>query len=490
MLPDTDTAPEHLDVLVVGAGISGLSAGWHLLQRCPGKTVAILEARHELGGTWSLFRYPGIRSDSDMYTFGFGFRPWPGAQAIADGDSIMRYLHETARDAGLDALIRCGHRVIGLAWSSADARWTVEVERASGKRTVLTAGFVVMASGFYDYARGHDPAFPGRETFGGRIVHPQLWPQDLDWAGKRVVVIGSGATAVTLVPAMAKDAAHVTMLQRSPSWILSLPGEDAIARVLGRVLPDRLRYAMVRAKNVLAARLLFAACRRWPDRVGAKLLEWARRQLPPGYDVERHFRPRYRPWEQRLCIVPDGDFFTAIRGGRASVATDHVESFDETGIRLRSGEHLDADVIVTATGLELQLLSGVVPTVDGRPVELAARLPYKGIMLSDVPNLAMVFGYTNASWTLRADLVAAWVCRVVNETDRVGARWCVPRPRPGDIGTDPFVDFSSGYFQRAAARLPKQGARAPWRADQDYLLERRTIGRAPLDDGVLRFEGG
>jgi cation diffusion facilitator CzcD-associated flavoprotein CzcO len=486
-LPAT-TASEHLDVLVVGAGISGLSAGWHLRSRCPGKSFAILEARHELGGTWSLFRYPGIRSDSDMYTFGFGFRPWPGARSIADGESIMQYLRETARDSGLDALIRYRHRVTGLAWSSADARWTVEVERAGGERTVITAGFVVMASGYYDYARGHDPAFPGRETFGGRIVHPQHWPADLDWAGKRVVVIGSGATAVTLVPAMAKAAAHVTMLQRSPTWILSLPGEDAFARLLGRVLPDRLRYAVVRAKNVLASRVLFAACRRWPDRVGAKLLEWARRQLPPGYDVERHFRPRYRPWEQRLCIVPDGDFFTAIRGGRASVATDHVEAFDATGIRLRSGGHLDADVIVTATGLELQLFSGVVPTVDGRPVVLAEHLPYKGIMLSDVPNLAMVFGYTNASWTLRADLVAGWVCRVLNHMDRVGARRCVPRPRPDDVASDPFVDFSSTYFQRALERLPKQGARAPWRADQDYLLERRTVGRARLDDGVLHFE--
>jgi cation diffusion facilitator CzcD-associated flavoprotein CzcO len=486
-LPAT-TASEHLDVLVVGAGISGLSAGWHLRSRCPGKSFAILEARHELGGTWSLFRYPGIRSDSDMYTFGFGFRPWPGARSIADGESIMKYLRETARDSGLDALIRYRHRVTGLAWSSADARWTVEVERAGGERTVITAGFVVMASGYYDYARGHDPAFPGRETFGGRIVHPQHWPADLDWAGKRVVVIGSGATAVTLVPAMARAAAHVTMLQRSPTWILSLPGEDAFARLLGRVLPDRLRHAVVRAKNVLASRVLFAACRRWPDRVGAKLLEWARRQLPPGYDVERHFRPRYRPWEQRLCIVPDGDFFTAIRGGRASVATDHVEAFDATGIRLRSGGHLDADVIVTATGLELQLFSGVVPTVDGRPVVLAKHLPYKGIMLSDVPNLAMVFGYTNASWTLRADLVAGWVCRVLNHMDRVGARRCVPRPRPDDVASDPFVDFSSTYFQRALERLPKQGARAPWRADQDYLLERRTVGRARLDDGVLHFE--
>jgi len=485
---DPVPAPEHLDVLIVGAGISGLSAGWHLRSRCPGKSFAILEARHELGGTWSLFRYPGIRSDSDMYTFGFGFRPWPGARSIADGDSIMRYLRDTARESGLDARIRYGHRVIGLAWSSADARWTVEVERAEGGHLTLTAGFVVMASGYYDYARGHDPAFPGRESFGGRIVHPQLWPADLDWTGKRVVVIGSGATAVTLVPAMAKAAAHVTMLQRSPTWIMALPGEDAFARVLGRVLPTRLRYAVVRAKNVLAARVLFAACRRWPDRVGAKLLDWARRQLPPGYDVERHFRPRYRPWEQRLCVVPDGDFFTAIRAGRASVATDHVEAFDATGIRLRSGEHLDADVIVTATGLELQLLSGVVPTVDGRPVALAAHLPYKGIMLSDVPNLAMVFGYTNASWTLRADLVAGWVCRVLNHMDRVGARRCVPRPRPDDVATDPFVDFSSGYFQRAADRLPKQGARAPWRADQDYLLERRTLGRDRLDDGVLRFE--
>ncbi|MFM1987282.1 MAG: hypothetical protein RJA99_239 [Pseudomonadota bacterium] len=482
-------APEHLDVLVVGAGISGLSTGWHLKTRCPGKRFAILEARHELGGTWSLFRYPGIRSDSDMFTFGFGFRPWPDARSIADGASIMRYLRDTAREAGLDALIRYGHRVTGLSWSSPDARWTVEVALADGGRTTLTAGFVVMASGYYDYERGHDPEFPGRERFRGRIVHPQFWPADLDWAGRRVVVIGSGATAVTLVPAMAKDAAHVTMLQRSPTWILSMPAEDPIAKLLGRVLPPAWRHRAVRAKNVRVGRWVYRACRRWPDRVGAKLLEWAGRRLPPGYDVERDFRPRYRPWEQRLCLVPDGDFFRAIRQGRASVATDHVEAFDETGIRLRSGAHLDADVIVTATGLELKLLAGIAPVIDGVPVVPKDHLPYRGIMLSDVPNLALIFGYTNASWTLRADLVADWICRLILKTEREGARWAVPRPRPGDVGTDPFVDFSSGYFQRAMDRLPRQGTSAPWRAEQDYLLERRTIGGERFDDGVMRFEG-
>ena len=481
---------EHLDVLVVGAGISGVSAGWHLQHRCPGKTWAILESRNELGGTWSLFRYPGIRSDSDMFTFGFAFEPWPHDRGLADGDTIMRYLRETAARHGIDRRIRFGHRVTGLSWSSRDARWSVEVERAGGERLRLTAGFVLMCSGYYDYEHGHDPAFPGRERFRGRIVHPQFWPDDLDWRGKRVVVIGSGATAVTLVPAMAGQAAHVTMLQRSPTWIMSLPGEDAIAKLLGRVLPPRWRHAAVRRKNLLMGRLLWRASRRWPDRVAARLLQWAQRQLPPGYDVERHFHPSYRPWAQRLCVVPDGDLFRAIRSGRAEVVTDRIASFDETGIVLESGGHLDADLIVTATGLELKLLAGLEPVVDGERVAPARRLPYRGMMIADVPNLALVFGYTNASWTLRADLVNDYVCRLLNHADRVGARWFVPRPRPGDIATEPFVDFSSGYFQRAMDRLPRQGAQAPWRAEQDYLKERRTFGHGELEDGVMRFEGG
>ena len=482
-------APEHLDVLVVGAGLSGISAGWHLTHRCPGRSWAILEARDELGGTWSLFRYPGIRSDSDMFTFGFGFRPWRDARAIADGPSILAYLRDTARESGIDARIRFGHRVTGIAWSSSDARWTVDVTRSDGTRITLTCGFLLMCSGYYDTERGHDPAFPGRERFAGRIVHPQHWPADLDWRGRRVVVIGSGATAVTLVPALAAEAAHVTMLQRSPTWIVSMPGEDRIAQALGAVLPARWRHAAVRAKNVLVGAAVFAACRRWPDRVGARLLDRTRRQLPPGYDVDTHFRPRYGPWRQRLCLVPDGDFFAAIRAGRASVVTDHVEALDGTGIRLRSGAHLDADLVVTATGLELKLLAGLAPIVDGERVEPAQRLPYKGLMLEGVPNLAMVFGYTNASWTLRADLVNDYVCRLLQHLDRTGARWAVPRARPGDVATEPFVDFSSGYFERARDRLPKQGAHAPWRADQSYLAERRTIGRADLDDGVMRFEG-
>jgi cation diffusion facilitator CzcD-associated flavoprotein CzcO len=482
--------PEHLDVLVVGAGISGISAGWHLNHRCPGRSWAILEARTELGGTWSLFRYPGIRSDSDMFTFGFGFRPWPHDKGIADGATIMRYLRETAAEDGIDRKIRYGHRVTRIEWSSRDARWTVDVERAGAERLRMTCGFLLMASGYYDYDRGHDPEFAGRERFGGRIVHPQSWPADLDWTGKRVVVIGSGATAVTLVPALAERAAQVTMLQRSPTWILSLPAEDKVAKLLGRVLPPRARHALVRRKNVLLGAAIFRACRRWPDRVGARLLDWARRQLPPGYDVATHFTPRYGPWEQRLCLVPDGDFFRAIREGRASVVTDHVEAFDEAGIRLRSGARLDADLIVTATGLELKLLAGLKPIVDGEVVDPVKRLPYKGLMIADVPNLAMVFGYTNASWTLRADLVNDYVCRLLNRTAELGARWCVPRPRPGDEATEPFVDFSSGYFQRALERLPRQGAKAPWRAEQNYLLERRTLGRGALDDGAMRFEGG
>jgi monooxygenase len=480
--------PEHLDVLVVGAGISGISAGWHLQHHRPGTRFAILEARAELGGTWSLFRYPGLRSDSDMFTFGFGFRPWPAARAIADAASIMGYLRETVAETGLAERIRYGHKVVGLSWSSEQARWTVAVEH-DGTRSTITCGLVMMCSGYYDPERGHEPVFAGRERFAGRIVHPQHWPDDLDCTGKRVVVIGSGATAVTLVPALASEAAHVTMLQRSPTWILTLPGEDPIAKALGHVLSPTLRHRAVRAKNVLMGAAIYRACKRWPERAGARLLGWARRQLPPGYDVERHFKPSYAPWDQRLCLVPDGDFFRAIRAGRASVVTDRIETFDETGIRLQSGEHLDADVIVTATGLELRLLAGLQPVVDGEPVVLSQRMPYKGMMLAGVPNLVMTFGYVNASWTLRADLVSQWVVRLLARMDALGAGIAVPRPTDGEVGTEPFSELSSGYFRRALDRLPMQSARAPWRFDQNYLRERRTIGRDAFDDGVLRFEG-
>jgi monooxygenase len=486
---ESEISTEQLDVLVVGAGISGISAGWHLQDRCPGRSYAILEARGDLGGTWDLFRYPGIRSDSDMHTFGFRFRPWPEPKAIADGASIRRYLHDTAREFGIDRRIRYGHRAARAAWSWRDARWTVEVERTDGSTARIGCGFLLMCSGYYDYDRGHAPAFHGAARFRGRIVHPQHWPDDLDWTARRVVVIGSGATAVTLVPAMADRAAHVTMLQRSPSWVVSAPAEDPVERALRGRLPAWLLHGLVRWKNVLLTAVLFRLCRAFPGLAGRVLRALARRALPPGYDVATHFTPRYDPWLQRLCVVPDGDLFRAIGSGRASVVTGEIASFDETGLLLRSGEHLQADVVVTATGLELKFLGGLALAIDGAPLDPTRSLPYRGTMLSDVPNLAMVFGYTNASWTLRADLVCAYVCRLLNHMDRVGARWCVPRVRDPDIGTRPYVDLTSGYIRRASDRLPRQGDRAPWRAEQSYLREIRLLRFGRIPDPSLEFGG-
>ncbi|HYF60179.1 MAG TPA: NAD(P)/FAD-dependent oxidoreductase [Burkholderiaceae bacterium] len=478
---------DHLDVLIVGAGISGIGMARHLRRHRPGDSFALLEARDALGGTWDLFRYPGIRSDSDMHTFGYGFRPWPGEKTIADGPSILRYLHDTVREAGLDGAIRYRHRVTRAAWSSRDARWTVDVER-DGVAGTLTCRMLAVCAGYYDPERGHAPRFEGDSSFAGRIVHPQAWPADLDWAGRRVVVIGSGATAVTLVPAMAARAAHVTMLQRSPTWMVSRPSRDALGAALERVLPRRAAHAIARWRSVLFGAWFFRLCRRDPRRAGRGLLKLLRAELPRE-TIAAHFTPRYDPWTQRLCLVPDGDLFAAIREGRASVVTDHVERFDARGIVLRSGARLDADVIVTATGLELKFLGGIALEVDGARVDPAACLPYRGLMLSDVPNLVQVFGYTNASWTLRADLVARWTCRVLDRMDRLGARWAVPRRRGGETGVDPMVDFSSGYFARALDRFPKQGARAPWRAEQDYLRELPRLRFGRLDDGVLEFGG-
>jgi cation diffusion facilitator CzcD-associated flavoprotein CzcO len=478
---------EHVDVLIVGAGLSGIGMAAHLKRARPSRSIAILEARDALGGTWDLFRYPGVRSDSDMYTFGYGWRPWPGAKAIADGPSILAYLRDTARDTGVDAAIRYRHRVLRADWSSRDARWTVEAEH-DGRPVTLACGFVAMCGGYYDAERGHAPVFPGQDRFRGAVVHPQRWPADLDWRGRRVVVIGSGATAVTLVPAMATDAAHVTMLQRSPTWVVSRPSTDRVARALAAVLPRRAAHAVARWKNVLFGEWFFRLCRARPAQAGRGLLGLLRRELPAA-TVAAHFTPRYGPWTQRLCLVPDGDLFAAIRDGRASVVTDTIGTFDETGIVLGSGARLDADVVVTATGLELKFLAGVEITVDGARLDPTKALPYRGTMLSDVPNLVQVFGYTNASWTLRADLVSRWTVRVLDRMDRLGARWVVPRARPGDAGVEPMVDFSSGYFQRALDRFPKQGAREPWRATQSWLRELPRLRFGRLDDGVLEFGG-
>ncbi|HUX23150.1 MAG TPA: NAD(P)/FAD-dependent oxidoreductase, partial [Burkholderiales bacterium] len=428
---------EHVDVLVVGAGISGIGAGYYLQRDCPGRSYAILEARADIGGTWDLFRYPGIRSDSDMYTLGYAFRPWTGEKSIADGPSILAYLRETARAYGIDRRIRFGHRVKRAAWSSQTAQWTVEVERiASGETLRMRCNFLFMCSGYYDYAAGYTPQFDGVERYAGRIVHPQKWTEDIAYAGKRVVVIGSGATAVTLVPELAKRAAHVTMLQRSPTYVVARPSVDAGAARLRRHLPARLAHGLTRWKYVLLSTYFFNLCRRKPARAKALILGGVRKALGPGYDVGTHFTPRYKPWEQRLCLVPDGDLFKAIREKRVSVVTDGIDRFTETGLKLRSGTELAADLVVTATGLKLQLLSDVELTLDGARVDPAKTFTYKGMMYSGVPNFASSFGYTNASWTLKADLTCAYVCRLLNHMQRTGARSCVPRVRDADMGAE------------------------------------------------------
>ncbi|HZB55157.1 MAG TPA: NAD(P)/FAD-dependent oxidoreductase [Reyranella sp.] len=482
----TDT--EYLDVLIVGAGLSGIGAAWHLQDKCPGKSYAILEARETSGGTWDLFRYPGIRSDSDMYTLGYSFRPWKDARAIADGPSILSYIREVASDHGIDARIRYGHRVVAASWSTPQARWTVEIEQGPEKRKItISCGFLWMCSGYYDYSGGYTPDFPGIERFGGRVVHPQKWTEDIDYKGKKVVVIGSGATAVTLVPAMAPEAAHVTMLQRSPTYVVARPAEDSIANRLRRRLPIALAYGLTRWKNVLLGMYFYQLCKRRPDRAKALILKGVRYFLGPDYDIEKHFTPRYNPWDQRLCLVPDADLFRAIRAKQVSVVTDQIESFTETGIRLKSGSELEADLVVTATGLALQLLGGMTVQVDGKAINPADTLAYKGMMYSDMPNFAVVSGYTNASWTLKADLVCEYVCRLLNHMQKNGLRQCTPRLDDPDMERLPWVDFSSGYIQRAADKFPKQGARRPWRLHQNYAMDLMSLRYGSVRDKAMVF---
>jgi cation diffusion facilitator CzcD-associated flavoprotein CzcO len=479
---------EHLDVLIVGAGLSGIGAGYHLQSECPGKSYAILEARERSGGTWDLFRYPGIRSDSDMYTLGYSFRPWEDAKSIADGPSILRYVRQTAVDHGIDRKIRFGHRVVRAEWSSADARWTVEAEREDTRQTVrLTCGFLFMCSGYYRYDEGYTPDFRGTERFAGRIVHPQKWTEDVDYEGKHVVVIGSGATAVTLIPALAERAAHVTMLQRSPSYVVSLPGEDPVAKFLRRLLGAKAAYSIVRWKNVLVTMLVFQLSRRRPGFVRKLVRGGVERRLPTGYDIDTHFKPSYDPWDQRMCLVPNGDLFEAISAQRASVVTDQIDTFTERGIQLRSGAELDADLIVTATGLNLLALGGMQIAVDGSEVDVSDTMSYKGMMLSGVPNLAIAFGYTNASWTLKADLTCAYVCRLLNHMDEHRYVQCTPSNDDPSIEEQPFIDFSSSYVQRSIEQFPKQGSKAPWRLYQNYALDILALKFGAVEDGAMRF---
>ncbi len=479
---------QHLDVLIVGAGLSGIGAAWHLQKNCPDKSYAILEGRERSGGTWDLFRYPGVRSDSDMYTLGYSFRPWKEAKAIADGPSILTYIRETASDHGIDSRIRFSHRVVGASWSSQEARWTVDVERGPSREPLrLTCDFLFMCSGYYDYAAGYTPDFPGIKRFAGQIAHPQEWTDAIDYAGKRVVVIGSGATAVTVVPAMAADAEHVTMLQRSPTYVVARPAEDPIANKLRRRLPLKLAYALTRWKNVLLGMYFYQLCKRKPERVKNLILGGVRQMLGPDFDIGRHFTPRYNPWDQRLCLVPDADLFRAIRRNKVSVVTDEIETFTETGIKLKSGTELPADLVVTATGLVLQLLGGMTLTIDGKPVDPAGLLTYKGMMYSDVPNFAVVTGYTNASWTLKADLVCEYVCRLLNHMTRKGYRQCTPRVDDPSMERRPWVDFSSGYIQRSAHKFPKQGTKRPWKLHQNYALDLLNLRYGSIRDSAMVF---
>jgi monooxygenase len=481
-------APEHVDVLIVGAGLSGIGAACHLQDQCPGKSYAILESRGAIGGTWDLFRYPGIRSDSDMFTLGYAFRPWKDSRSIADGAAIRHYIQDTAREHGVEEKIRFHHQVLSAEWSSEDARWTVTARRTDTGETVqLTCWWLSVCSGYYRYDEGFRPRFPGEEDFAGEVIHPQHWPEDFDPAGKKIVVIGSGATAVTLVPSLAGEAGHVTMLQRTPSYILSLPGGDPLAQLLRDRLPAKLAYPIVRWKNVLLSTLMYQFSRRRPAAARTLIRRLTEKQLPAGFDVDTHFNPPYDPWDQRLCLVPDGDLFRSLRRGEASIATGRIRRFTEKGIELESGEHLDADVIVTATGLNLLPMGGMSLTVDGRPVDVSETVSYKGMMLSGVPNFSMTIGYTNASWTLKADLVAQYVCRLLDHLDAEGYVSATP-VAPPEGADQPFLDLASGYVQRSLAALPKQGRRKPWRLHQNYIRDVALMRRGPLEDEGMTFQ--
>lgn len=476
---------EHVDVLVIGAGISGISAAHHLQTQCPDKSFLILEGRDSIGGTWDLFKYPGIRSDSDMYTLGFSFRPWRDPKAIADGPSIMSYLHGAVEDDGLHDKIRFSRKVVNAQWSSQAAQWTLTVlNTQSQSEEVFTCNFVHMCTGYYNYEQGHRPAFPGEKNFKGPVIHPQFWPEDLDYENKNVVVIGSGATAVTLVPAMAEKAAKVTMLQRSPTYIVSMPAENTLANWARRNLPAKLAYGLTRWRNVLLNRIMFWYCRRYPDKAKKLLLKGVRAELPKGFDIEKHLTPHYNVWDQRVCLAPDGDFFAALRAGTADIVTDHIECFTKRGVKVKSGAEIDADIIVSATGLDLKFFGGVDIQVDNKPVLAKDTMTYKGMMFSGVPNLALSSGYTNASWTLKCDLTSAYVCRLLNHMDKKGFTQARPELDWADMEVAPLLDFTSGYVVRKLDELPKQGTVTPWRLHQNYLLDIMMLRMGRVTDGI------
>ncbi|MDI9243860.1 NAD(P)/FAD-dependent oxidoreductase [Marinobacter sp. CHS3-4] len=479
---------KHVDVLIIGAGVSGIGMACHLRRECPGKSFTILERREDLGGTWDLFRYPGIRSDSDMYTFGYNFRPWTGSQVLADGPSIKRYVTETADEYDVMPHIRFGMAVQRAEWSSEACCWTLTaVNDATGETEQFTAGFLIGCTGYYNYDAGYKPDFPNEDQYQGRMVHPQHWPENLDYADKRIVVIGSGATAITLVPTLAEKASHVTMLQRSPTYLMPLPSNDRIASFLQRVLPAKLAYRLTRARNITIARLLFNLSRKRPQMMRKWMLNTVRKQLDGKVDM-RHFKPSYNPWDQRLCVVKDGDLFRCLREGSVSMATDHIESFNANGIRLKSGEQLDADIVIPATGLDIQMLGGVDMIIDGKPVVLRDKVIYKNVMVEGVPNAGMIFGYTNLSWTLKVDIAAEYLCRLLNHMDAKGLSVCVPRETSDQRADDTVMGgLDSGYIRRADDRLPRQGLEDPWRVTQNYKEDIKTLRYGPIEDGYLQF---
>lgn len=478
---------KHVDVLIVGAGLSGIGAAAHLRRECPGKSFAIVERRDAIGGTWDLFRYPGIRSDSDMFTLGYNFKPWKNDKSIADGESIREYIKETAREYNINEHIHFGLKVTAVNWSSHDATWTVTAEReTTGEQETFTCHYLMGCTGYYNYDAGYTPEFPGFDRYKGEIVHPQKWSDDIDYSGKNVVIIGSGATAVTLLPAMTDKAAHVTMLQRSPTYVATVPEKDVISIKLRKFLPEKMVYRLARVRNVGMQRTVYELSKKRPKTVRRLLLGAAKRQLGNDFDM-KHFSPKYNPWDERLCAVPDGDLFKVLRQGKASVVTDHIESFTEDGILLKSGKELKADMVITATGLDLLIFGGIKPMVDGKPVKVSNELTYKGAMLSGVPNFSMIFGYTNSSWTLKADMVSEFTCRLLKYMDRKGIPYCVPEAQPEDASSDPFLDLQAGYVVRAADRLPRQGKNGPWKVVQNYFHDIPMLRYSKLDDGILKF---
>lgn len=477
---------EHFDVIIMGAGLSGIGAGAHLTRDCPKHSFAILEGREAMGGTWDLFRYPGVRSDSDMYTLGYSFRPWTDAKAIAEGDTILHYIQDVAREHGLDKHIRYSHRIKSASWSSSEARWTLQIMQGQDLLS-MSCNFFFICGGYYNYQQGYTPDFPGLQNFKGQVIHPQKWTPDISVSNKNVVIIGSGATAVTLVPALATSAAHVTMLQRSPTYIMSRPANDALANWVNQFAPAKLAYAITRWKNVLLGMLFYKLARSYPKRIKQMIVNGVKQAMRPGFDVTKHFSPNYKPWDQRVCLVPNADLFKSIREGKASVVTDQIDQFETDGIRLKSGEFLEADLVVTATGLDLLAFGGLAMSVDGTPVDIPKTISYKGLMLNGVPNMAYAMGYTNASWTLKSDLTCNYVGRVLNHMDQHQHRQCTPVLLDATVEPENWTDFTSGYVKRSLDKFPKQGNKKPWKLHQNYVLDIFTLRHSKLEDGTLIF---